>query len=235
MKNIAIAAALMMSGLYAQSVVANYTVTCESSSGQTRNCPLYNGGTPYLQTQLSRAGCYEGQTWGHYDNSIWVSNGCRATFSVQQNGSRYQNDNESASNNGKALAATAAVVLGAAAIAAAAHNSHKNDHGSYNNENYGYNNYNNNYNNQNNYQNYNNYNNSYNGSNNGYYGGYSDRSVTCESEHSDRKRCPASIGRGHVEVSRQLSKANCRFGSNWNYDKYGIYVWDGCRAVFSVY
>lgn len=221
MKNIAIAIGLLTSGLYMQSAAANnYTVTCESSSGQTRNCPLNNGGTPHLQTQLSRAGCYEGQTWGHYDNSIWVSNGCRATFSVHQNGSQYNNNYGNASNNGKAIAATAAVILGAAAIAAAANH---NDHGSYNNSNYGYNNYNNNY------------NNSYNGSNNGYYGGYSNRSVTCESERSDRKRCPASIGRAHVEVSRQLSKTNCRFGNNWNYDKNGIYVWDGCRAVFSVY
>jgi hypothetical protein len=233
MKNIAIAVGLIASGLYVQPAAAdNYTVTCESNSGQTRNCPLYNGGTPHLQTQLSRAGCYEGQTWGHHDNSVWVSNGCRATFSVHRNGSQYNNNYDNASNNGKAIAATAAIVLGAAAIAAAAKH---NDHGSYNNQNYGYNNYNNNYNNQNGYQHYNNYDNSYNGSNNGYYGGYSNRSVTCESEHGDRKRCPVGIGRAHVEVSRQLSKTSCRFGNNWNYDKNGIYVWDGCRAVFSVY
>lgn len=220
MKNIAIAIGFLASGLYMHAAAAdNYTVTCESNSGQTRNCPLYSGGTPHLQTQLSRAGCYEGQTWGHDGNSIWVSNGCRATFTVHQNGSRYNNNYDNASNNGKAVAATAAIVLGAAAIAAATRH---NDHGSYNNQNYGYNNYNN-------------YNNSYNGSNYGYYGGYSDRSVTCESENGDRKRCPAGIGRAHVEVSRQLSRTNCRFGNNWNYDKNGIYVWDGCRAVFSVY
>lgn len=224
MKNIAIAAGLILSGLYSREAAATYTVTCESTSGQTRNCPLYNGGTPYLETQLSRAGCYQGQTWGHYDNSIWVSNGCRATFTVYPNGSHGGNGNSS-SSNGKALAATAAVVLGAAAIAAMANKN--NEHGSYNNDYYG----NDGYHGNNNYG----YNNHYQGNNGGYYGGYSNRSVTCESEGRDRRRCPVGIGRAHVEVSRQLSKADCRFGYNWNYDKNGIYVWDGCRAVFSVY
>jgi Protein of unknown function (DUF3011) len=215
MKNILMLSALIASGAYAHKSSADYTVTCESNSGQTRNCPFNGDGRAYLQTQLSRAGCYEGQTWGTYDNSIWVSNGCRATFRVSQNnygnyGNRY--DSGSSSDSGKAAAAAAAIIIGAAAIAAA-HNK-DNNHG-----NYTQNSYNDRYGN-----NYNNYGNN-----------YGNRSVTCESRDNKRQRCSTHIGRDSVHITRRLSKSGCQFGQDWNYDNNAIYVWNGCRAVFSVY
>jgi len=224
MKNIAILTTLFLAASYSHNAAADYTVTCESNSGQTRNCPLHDGGRPHLQTQLSRAGCYEGQTWGTHGNSIWVSNGCRATFKVSQNNFNYdshsnRHDSSDSSDNGKALAATAAVIIGVAAIAAAANKDDDNNHGSYSHNDDNYNN--------NNYQN--------NNFNNRYSGGYGNQfTVTCESEGHDRKRCPLNIGRANVEIRRQLSKSNCRFGNDWDYDRNAIYVWNGCRAVFSV-
>lgn len=214
MKNILMLSALVAAGVYAQKASADYTLTCESNSGQTRNCPLNGNGRAYLQTQLSRAGCYEGQTWGTYDNSIWVSNGCRATFRISQNnsgsnGNRYNSG--SSSDNGKAAAAAAAVLIGAAAVAAA--NDHDNRHGSYSRDSY-----NDRYGND--YRNYGN--------------DYGNRSVTCESRDNRRQRCSMHIGRDSVRITRRLSSSGCRFGQDWDYDNNAIYVWNGCRAVFSV-
>jgi hypothetical protein len=215
MKNTLIFAALIAAGSYAQQAAADYTLTCESNSGQTRYCPVNSDGKVYLQTQLSRSGCYEGQSWGYYDRSVWVSNGCRATFRVSQNnynsyGNRY--DSSSSSSNGKAAAAAAAILIGAAAVAAASNKN--NSHGSYSNSGYndrygnGYDNYGNNY------------------------GG---RTLTCESQDNRRQSCSAHVGRGTVQITRKLSNSACRFGQDWDYDHNAIYVWNGCRAVFSVY
>jgi hypothetical protein len=232
MKYIAIVVAFLLTAGYSQYAAADYTVTCESTSGQTRNCPLYDGGRPYLQTQLSRSNCYEGQTWGSDGSNVWVSNGCRATFEVRQGnssrGSSYKSSDSS--DNGKALAAVAAIAIGAAAVAAA--NNNKDDHrGSYSHDNgraYDYgNSYGHNYGNS--------YGNNYGNSGGNHYGSYGRRfTVTCESHDRDRKRCPVDVGRASVEVARQLSGSNCRFGRDWDYDRNAIYVWNGCRAVFSV-
>jgi hypothetical protein len=215
MKNILLITTLIFAGVYSQNASADYTLTCESTGGQSRNCPLNNDGKVYLQSQLSRASCYEGQTWGTYDRSIWVSNGCRATFRVSENnynshGNRY--DSGSSSSNGKAAAAAAAIIIGAVALSAA-HNKN-NEHG-----NYSQNNYNDRYG-----DNYNNYGND-----------YGNRSVTCESRDNKRQRCSTHIGRSHVQIARKMSNSACRFGQDWDYDNNAIYVWNGCRAIFSVY
>lgn len=236
MKNLIFSTVALVAIVYGSSAKADYDLTCESSSGQTRNCPINNAaGNVYLKTQLSRSGCYEGSTWGHYDNSVWVSNGCRAVFRVSENnynshGNRYSS-NES-SSNGKAAATAAAVIIGAVAVAAATNKN--NEHGSYNQNEYN-NRYGNNYSNYgnsygSNYNNFGNKNNNY--SNNNY--GYDDRRVTCESQGSNRKRCDVHVGRGNVQISRRLSKSACRFGQDWDYDNRAIYVWNGCRAVFTI-
>ena len=223
MKNITLSAFLLAAAVYGSEARADFDVTCESTSGQTRSCPIngsYNN--IYLKTQLSRASCYEGSTWGIDDSRIWVSNGCRATFSVSQGNTNYNSygnryDSHESSDNGKAAAAAAAVIIGAAAIAAA--NNKNNNHGSYGN---GYDRYGNNYGNNNNYG----YNSNYGG----------DRaSVTCESRDQRRQRCALFVGRDTVRISRKLSNSACRFGQDWDYDRNGVYVWNGCRAVFTVY
>jgi hypothetical protein len=35
-----------------------------------------------LSRQLSDSGCVQGKTWGYDANGIWVSNGCRAEFTL---------------------------------------------------------------------------------------------------------------------------------------------------------
>ena len=58
--------------------------------------------------------------------------------------------------------------------------------------------------------------------------------VTCESRNDGRRHCPvANIDNEHVYMERQLSQTDCQRGVNWGVDRDGIWVDDGCRAVFA--
>lgn len=59
------------------------------------------------------------------------------------------------------------------------------------------------------------------------------RELVCESKRRLRRVCGASIGQQAVLV-RQLSGTPCVEGRNWGWNRDGIWVDDGCRAVFSV-
>ncbi len=62
------------------------------------------------------------------------------------------------------------------------------------------------------------------------------RTLVCESKGRNHRYCDARISRGgRVEIERQLSKTNCRFGRNWGWDRRGVWVADGCRARFGIY
>ena len=69
-----------------------------------------------------------------------------------------------------------------------------------------------------------------------YHGNYgpSDH-ITCESRDNRRQYCPANLRHARVDIERQLSDTRCRFAQNWGWDARGVWVSDGCRAVFSVY
>jgi len=60
-----------------------------------------------------------------------------------------------------------------------------------------------------------------------------DQTIRCESQHNAYRQCRIDT-HGYVRLSRQLSKTNCRQGQNWDYDRRGIWVDDGCRAEFVV-
>ncbi|HJU38311.1 MAG TPA: DUF3011 domain-containing protein [Tahibacter sp.] len=68
-----------------------------------------------------------------------------------------------------------------------------------------------------------------------HYGSRADDYVQCESQDQRTTDCPIYVGRGRVEIERQLSSAPCRFGASWGYDRRAIWVSDGCRAEFAVY
>jgi hypothetical protein len=57
-------------------------VRCESWDGRTAHCRVDTRGGVVLVSQLSRAGCWEGRTWGWDRGGIWVTDGCRADFRV---------------------------------------------------------------------------------------------------------------------------------------------------------
>ena len=58
------------------------TVRCESNDGRTNRCAINGRGRVQLSRQLSRSACIEGRTWGSDRDSVWVSQGCRAEFTV---------------------------------------------------------------------------------------------------------------------------------------------------------
>ena len=63
------------------------------------------------------------------------------------------------------------------------------------------------------------------------WGGGSRGELRCESERGRTVFCPAPV-RGNVVLTKQLSRAVCRYGDTWTFDRRGISVRDGCRAEF---
>ena len=61
-------------------------------------------------------------------------------------------------------------------------------------------------------------------------GGYGEV-VRCESNDYRTVRCPMNTN-GGVRISRQISNTPCQRGRNWNFDRGGVWVKDGCRAEF---
>lgn len=57
--------------------------------------------------------------------------------------------------------------------------------------------------------------------------------VRCESDKNRYRHCGVQVRRD-VQLSRQLSKTQCVRGRNWDWDRNGIWVDQGCRAEFSV-
>lgn len=72
------------------------TITCESRDNRTAQCEV-RGIDPrsvHLERKLSSSACIEGRTWGVSDGEasppgIWVTNGCRATFSYRTGGGSF--------------------------------------------------------------------------------------------------------------------------------------------------
>jgi|KBSSwiStaDraftv2_1062776.scaffolds.fasta_scaffold63995_1 hypothetical protein len=68
-------------------------ITCESRGDRAEACGTVVAGSDVrLIQQISNSPCIEGRSWGADNDSIWVSNGCRAVFDVQP---RYSSNDES--------------------------------------------------------------------------------------------------------------------------------------------
>ena len=62
------------------------TVVCESNGSQRSYCRADARYGVQLTHQLSRTNCVLDQTWGSDRNGVWVSDGCRAEFSLNTRG-----------------------------------------------------------------------------------------------------------------------------------------------------
>lgn len=201
-------AILILTGVFALPGAAEAdTVTCESQHNNYRHCPAYTRGGVTLQTQLSHSGCYQGNTWGYDNRGVWVSNGCRAVFRVGSDNYRHSDKSDDAA---AAVAGIALLALGAAA----AHEAHERHEDRQYDDHYEYD-----YNRQH-YANH-------------YQDHYVD-SVNCSSENNRYNFCRANVRNARVDLVRQHSKSACRHGSDWGYDRRGIWVDNGCRATFEI-
>ncbi len=184
---------------------AQSTITCESSGGQYRSCPVDTSGGVTLSRQLSREGCWQGDSWGYDRNRIWVNRGCRAEF-------RVGSDRGSSNNNGAKVAG--AVILGVIAAAAIARHNDRDDdrddrYNDHYDDGYGYG-----------YGNDNRYGREFTCSSK------DSRMVWCGQRVESRR---------HVEIRRQLSDSPCVYGRSWGVQRGDVWVDDGCRAVFVAY
>lgn len=58
---------------------------------------------------------------------------------------------------------------------------------------------------------------------------------TCESQDYRYKLCQVDTGQGgKVRIERQISKTRCVMGQNWGFNRSGVWVNQGCAAVFVV-
>ncbi len=78
------------------------------------------------------------------------------------------------------------------------------------------------------------YGNGFQGGSHGYNNAASYGIFECSSNDSRYNYCPIQIGRGRVQIEYQLSRTACVLGSNWGFDRGGIWVNRGCRAQFVV-
>jgi hypothetical protein len=61
------------------------TITCESRADERNDCYVGNldVNSVSLDRKLSKSACNKGSSWGTSKDNIWVSQGCRATFSYR--------------------------------------------------------------------------------------------------------------------------------------------------------
>jgi hypothetical protein len=61
------------------------TITCESRDDDRNDCYVANleQGSVSVERKLSQSACVKGSSWGTSRDNIWVSRGCRATFSYR--------------------------------------------------------------------------------------------------------------------------------------------------------
>jgi hypothetical protein len=104
-------------------VLADYTVTCESRNNSYQRCPISQAGYVTMTRNKSKNNCIKGRNWDFDRREIWVDDGCRAEFRVST--SNYGHHDSHGSSDG---AKVAGALVGLAVLGAIVNNSeHKND------------------------------------------------------------------------------------------------------------
>ena len=216
---------------------AGQVVRCESNDGRVRRCAMDTRGRVELVRALSDAACIEGRTWGSDQAGIWVDRGCRAEFRsvgygagtgrtirCESSDGRYRQCSADARGGvrllrqlsdtrcieGRNWGANRTGVWVDQGCRAEFETGYRGNNG------WGLGQY---------------------GGNDRYGqgdGGYTGRTLRCESSDGRTNRCNVAI-QGGARLQRQLSDARCLQGSNWGWDRSGVWVSGGCRAEFAVW
>jgi hypothetical protein len=215
-------------------------VRCESNDGRWHLCAMDTRGDIQLVRRLSDSACVEGRGWGRDPAGVWVNQGCRAEFrSIAYSASAGAGAGQSIrceSSDGRYRQCSGDVRGGvrlvrqlsdARCIEGRTWGANRAgvwvDEGCRAEFETGYR------------------------GNNGWglgqyrgkdrYGqgyGYTGRTLRCESSDGRTNRCNVAI-QGGARLQRQLSDARCVQGSNWGWDRSGIWVSGGCRAEFAIW
>ena len=59
------------------------------------------------------------------------------------------------------------------------------------------------------------------------------QSLTCEANNQNRKYC-GGYNPDQVRLDRQISGSSCIEGQTWGVDRQGLWVQQGCRAIFII-
>ncbi len=233
-----IVAMLFLAFTSTNAVARKRTVTCESHDLHYHQCRAPNNGRVRLVEQLSKATCIQGSSWGYDKRGIWVDRGCRARF-VVHNG----RGGGASHGAGKTLRCASddhryrhcradthrGVTLKKQLSGADCRKGYswgydrrgiwvdkgcdavfvlRGGHGGGDDEHRP--------------------GGGWQGS-----GNSSVKRVRCASDNHRYRHCRARTGRG-VRLLRKLSGADCVRGVSWGTDRRGIWVDDGCDAIFEV-
>jgi hypothetical protein len=216
--------------LTAASAFADEVIRCESKGGR-RRCVFETPGsvTVAVRRQLSIIACTEGTNWGWRNGEVWVDNGCRADFLIiPRRIERHRERGETliCESGGHRRRCDAFVPYGVIMQRQLGHNDCiRGESWGYDREGIWVDR----------------------GCRAEFYIEGDDRhdgdrhdadrdrrrgqTVVCESRGDRTELCEADTRHG-VELSRQLSGADCVFRRTWGYNDRGIWVKDGCRAEF---
>ena len=129
---VSILTTVVVSVLISPLAIADEVVTCKSHDYKYEHCNIRSAGYVALQKQLSSTRCEQGRTWDYDRRGIWVDDGCKAEFLVENDD--YGEDDHHSSNNDAKVAA--GVIIGAAILGALINNSNHDDKHKYNDDNY---------------------------------------------------------------------------------------------------
>jgi hypothetical protein len=97
-------------------------VRCDSN-GPRHTCHADTRGGIALRYQYSSQGCWQGDTWGYTASTVWVSNGCKADFSLGAvPHAQAQPSQSQGASSGDVLAGVLIGALAGAAISSAVNN-----------------------------------------------------------------------------------------------------------------
>lgn len=222
------AGALVIAALTPSLALARDRVDCMSKGRQYNECstPFRE---PVLVNQLSMTECVAGRNWGLSDNdgTVWVDQGCSATFAEGRRHDRDRDDRDSrGSREGGIECRSRGYEFARCGVRWRSARLVRRLSGAECEEGRGW------------------------GVDrdglwvdNGCAGyfveergrGGSDRgndTIVCESRGGDTARCPLPRHTRDARIEEQLSSAQCRRGDSWDFDGRGIWVANGCRARF---
>jgi|GEM_PF-94942 len=193
-------------------------MVCESHNYQRNYCTAYLGGRDvFLLRQVSNSSCIN--NWGYDQNGVWVTNGCRAEFVVEDRGYNFGDDTVVCSSRNLRFQGCPADTRGGVEFIRQLSRSSCNGNWGYDQQGIWvtngcrakfklqpYQNYNPGYRQQN-------------------------TIVSCSSRNHQRQVCRVDTS-GGVTLKRQKSRASCV--GNWGFDRNGIWVTNGCRATFEL-